>query len=59
MIGGNSIPIIMGDERKGIKTSKKKNSAPKPNQTSSNKKGDPPLTKTSSMIGGSSMQLPT
>ncbi len=60
MIGnGSSIPIIMGDDRKPIKTGKKKSAAPKPNQSSSNKKGDPPLTKASSMIGGSSMQLPT
>ena len=59
MIGGSSIPVIVGDDRKTIKTSKKKSAAPKPNQTSSNKKGDPPLTKATSMVGGSSMQLPT
>lgn len=60
MMGASSIPIIAGEDRKGSKTSKKKTGgAPKPNQTSSNKKGDPPLTKASSMIGGvSSMQLP-
>jgi hypothetical protein len=31
MIGaGSSIPVILGDERKPIKTSKKKTTAPKP-----------------------------
>jgi hypothetical protein len=55
MVGGSSIPIILGDERKTIRTSKKKTTAPKPNQNSSNKKGDPTLTKASSMIGSSSM----
>jgi len=30
MGGGSSIPVILGDERKAIKTSKKKATAPKP-----------------------------
>jgi len=30
MMGGTSIPQIIGDDRKGNKTSKKKSAAPKP-----------------------------